>query len=247
MERLEAYVDWVLSAATPERDLTDAELLADRIGRVGLFHDARCSPQDAAKSLYGDDAAYMLPSGTPGGLWQTPSQLAAFLVHVSTRRVRTYVDVGTFTGWTITVVAAYLTRFGLERVVTYDANRFAPDAVRDLWASRALPIEYVVLEPGALGAPEAHLPMAPPYDLVFIDGDHDRGVHADFERFKRAARIVCFHDVVDAFCPEVRRVWADARRLHGHEADLFEFTQHPNGFQLMGIGLLEWHQQPHEA
>jgi predicted O-methyltransferase YrrM len=50
-----------------------------------------------------------------------------------------------------------------------------------------------------------------PYDLVFIDGDHDyEGVKADWERYGCMGRMVAFHDIAHPD-HEVKRLWAEIK------------------------------------
>jgi hypothetical protein len=221
-------VRWAADA--PLDALSDEATLADRMGRVGLCFEDRRSQHDASHNMYGDDVRYMLPRG-PGGMWQTPLQLAKYVQLLSTCRVRTYLDIGTYTGWTVTVVAAVLARFGLDTVHTYDVNEFCGQEVQRLWADLGLPITYVLRDTSAL---------LPAYDAVFIDGDHEQGVFEDFERYKHRARIIAFHDINDAYCPCVRQCWHSVRSRYAADATFDEFTEHPNGFSVMGIGVMRW-------
>ncbi len=236
LRRLDATVRWMLGASKEE--LADVPLLADWIGRAGLACDRRTSPMDPNHSLYGDDVRYMLGAPDQGGSWQTPTQLAGFLALAATRGVRSYLDVGTYKGWTITLAAAYLKAFGLEHVDTYDVEAHCSPDLQALWRLHGLPISYHVSRDVA----GAIVPkLRPAYDLVFIDGSHEYAdVRADYERNKGAARILVFHDVIDHFCGGVVRLWRELREETRGHAMLSEFTTHPNGFDLMGIGVLEW-------
>lgn len=218
MDRLEASVDWIQTA--PLEDVRDATQLADALGRAGLFFDER--------DIYGSDARYMLPSRDMGGMWQTPRQLAAYLLYLE--NVETYLDVGTFTGWTVTLVAAYLRRVaGLRRCDTLDVEELCPIGVRNMWRRKGLPIRYVVAPDRDALVREA----SPTYDVVFIDADHSfEGVCADYAAYgARATSHVAFHDVNDVYCADgVGRLWASIGNKR-------EFTDHPDGRRIMGIGV----------
>jgi Methyltransferase domain len=241
LQPLERTVAWLASAT--EQELRDEAVLADQIGRTGLFHETRPSPDDPSKTLYGDDARYMLPGDmaygpddTRLGLWQTPTQLARFLIHASGRCIRLYLDIGTLSGWTVTVVVAYLRRFGLQRADTLDIFPYCHRATQELWARHGLPITYVRCEPHEIADR-----VDTWYDCVFIDGDHSYGsVRRDYETYKDRARMLVFHDINDAFCAGVVQLWTELKAETAGAAELFEFTAHPNGFRLMGIGCLEW-------
>lgn len=76
----------------PIEYLQNREMLTIMLGNVGLFHESRNSPGTTA-NLYGDDVKYMLPpNNNRAGMWQTPSQLADFLIHLSTKSIKTYLD-----------------------------------------------------------------------------------------------------------------------------------------------------------
>lgn len=225
MQALVDQVDWLLSA--PLEHLEDYDLLLEHLCAVGLFYDDRKSPDDPSKSIYGDDVQYMLPNDkTYHGMWQTPSQLARTLLMLKDLGIRTYLDIGTFSGWTVSVMTAFLMRYGLEHVDSYDIIEYCQ--CEGLWRSRNMPIMYR-LSP----APEDLLPK---YDLVFIDGNHETGVYTDYESWRLRARVILFHDINDYFCPAVVDCWNKARK-DSWDA-VYKFTMHPNGFRLMGIGLL---------
>jgi len=229
------FNDWVNTASI--EDLKNVDILTDKIGHIGLFHDSRCSPHDRSKSIYGDDVKYILPftqGGFPRGLWQTPKQLSQFLIFITDKNVETYLDIGTFSGWTITTVIIYMKRFGIKKVDTYDIYKGCADELLGLWKELDLPITYY------LGDTSKILQN---YDLIFIDGDHDTGVFTDFETYKSRGRFIVFHDINDAFCPRVRECWATIKKEFSNDGIFHEFTYHPNGFSLMGIGVVEWYQK----
>ena len=231
--RLRETLDW-LSRASAEQ-LGDKAELADHIGRAGLFDDGRRAPQDPSQSLYGADARYALPTRDNSmGLWQTPLQLAGFLIAVRDKGIRTYLDVGTFNGWTIAIVAAYLKRFGLQRVDSVDVFALCTQATRDLWREYDLPITYVLCP-----AHEILERVGAAYDFAFIDANHEyESVKRDFFAYAPLARMVGFHDIHDHHCPGVVRWWKELRAMHP-ECVFNEFTEHPNGWDLMGIGVVE--------
>lgn len=239
LAHLEEAVEWFTSVASDD-ELLDVDLVADKIGGVGLFFDQRKSPSDAEQSIYGDDVRYMLKEEGKNGLWQTPMQLAAFLIALrEVGPVETYLEVGTMSGYTVTVAAAYLSRFGLRRVDTYDVADLCPEGVRDIWARLGLPItRHVFQDPGK----EMDGVLLPEYDLAFIDGDHSSdGVIQDYVRLRDRSRMLAFHDINDHFCDAVGRAWQLIKAAHSSRELAFqprEFVGHPNGFNLMGIGLV---------
>lgn len=211
--------------AAPEAQLLDAGWVADQVRRAGLYHDPR--------GIYSqEDARHMHPA--PGkGLYQVPAQLAEALVHLSSLGVRSMLEVGTCSGWTTTFVCAYLVRFGLRTLHTLDLARYASlldEGLRGVWAAFDLPVRRTLLA-------DDGVPLDPDegrYDLVFIDGLHTyEGVSFDFAQYAPRARLVMFHDIQDAHCPDVVRFWSEVR---ASGAPVVEFTGGQSG--LMGIGLV---------
>lgn len=242
MSRLGDVVSWMLYHATLA-ELSDKSILASMIGKAGLFYDNRHSLDDPTKSIYGDDVVYMMSPeafALSQGAWQTPIQFAAFLIHLSRAQVKTYLDIGCLTGYTITLAAAYLKRFGLETVHAVDVVRKCNEETQELWRHHEIPITYSVWKAGLHGS-EAQTILLPCYDIAFIDGDHSYPcVKRDFTFMKSRARRICFHDINDRICTDVVAFWKELRGTYASSAAFTEFTDHPNGFCLMGIGILEW-------
>ena len=95
-------------------DLTSTAFLEDTIQRVGLVNDGRAH-------LYGEEGEFVIPLAEAGasrwsmGLYQSPSQLAAALQLLSqtlSPSPMRFLELGVFSGWTTSVVAAFLSRFG---------------------------------------------------------------------------------------------------------------------------------------
>jgi hypothetical protein len=233
MQRLCATLEWIEQASIV--DLQNKKLLADWIGQAGLYHETRKSPHDHTKTLYGDDSRYMLPASEHHkGMWQTPLQLAGFLITISSKDIRRYLDIGTWTGWTITVVSAYLKRFGLQHVDTVDVTNHCTRDTQAIWSKFSLPINYIVCN-----AAEIRRTIDSTYDFVFIDGNHDyEYVRTDFVMYSTLASRVAFHDINDAFCPGVVKLWTELKASYAGRYSFKEFVDHPNHFNLMGIGLI---------
>lgn len=240
--RLRHTLDWMLTASI--EDLKNHELLSQKIGEAGLCHDTRMSPHNSSVSLYGDDVKYIVervvlanknPVESNGGLWQTPIQLASYLIFLSDKEIKTFLELGTFTGYTSIVVCTYLTRFGLSVFETYDILPICE--IMYLFEEYKLPIVYRVGNPELI-----HKSVFPYYDVVFIDGDHSyEGISSDFSKFGRGCRFVCFHDINDYWCNGVVKFWNELKAKYYHtNNNIFEFTDHPNKFKLMGIGVLQW-------
>ena len=232
MDRLERAVTWLLS--TDKSNLLDFNSMRKAIEDCGLFYDNRKS-EDGTKSIYGDDVVHMINQSSHG-LWQTPIQLAQFLVKLSELDIKTYLDVGTCSGYTITIVCAYLQRFGLIHVDTIEPVMICSQAVKNLWKKYDMPINYITST-----SEQMYTSMpSDKYDFIFIDGNHEYPfVKADYENFKNKCKYLAFHDINDRLCPGVRKVWQEVKEENAKtgQFDMYEYIDHPNGYTLMGIGL----------
>lgn len=141
-----------------------------QIQHAGLFHDDRPSPAHENRSIYGSDAVFM--HNTHGtGLWQTPMQLGPAMRLLATRQVRHYLEVGSGSGWTGTLITAYLSRFALESAELFDCHPLLDAGVRVLWdvfghfgmGAKAAEASAASGRGGAVGDCRS-------------DGDHDQGL-----------------------------------------------------------------------
>ncbi len=206
-------------AKMTDEELRDVDAVADIIRGVGLRYDSR--------GVYGRESEHM--NATVDGLWQLPLQIAGALVALADQRIGSFLEVGTHTGYTGTVVTAYLHRVqpGLRTLTIdpYPAFRHY-EAVR-----RVLPIEYRRCTTSDL--------VGEAFDAVFIDGDHAyEAVKRDYELVGRDARICLFHDIDDDLCGHetVPRFWRELVESDAFD-ETHEFTQSPPGMRVMGIGI----------
>lgn len=146
---------------------------------------------------YGPDNQYMVAGG---GLWQYPSQLAEYLVWLSDKDIRTYVEVGSGDGHLLVLMTAYLKTANpnFQKAVGVDPNvGFA----RKLIATLDLPIELVEGTSDLLAGQE-------PFDLAFIDGEHTyHWTMHDWQNVGSKAKLCAIHDIDATVLPEVRRAW----------------------------------------
>jgi hypothetical protein len=197
------------------KDVNCIEHLTNLICDMGLFYDDR--------NLYGKYQQYMLPEGQ-GGLWQNPEELATFLWNNKQlfidSNIQSYLDIGTFNGFTTFVIVEFLKAFVNPnlRVKTIDPYILIHPTMATYISQY---FEQTTIE----GVHEE-------YDLVFIDGLHEHpGPSNDFNHVSKYAKLVFFHDIADRHCPAVRSTFEQLASLYDHNivnlsGDLF------------GIGLL---------
>ena len=219
--------------------ITNEDYLTEIISPIGLFNDDRMHPQDSTVSMYGYDVKYMWPEcRTKGyiGCWQIPRQLAKFLIQlVKLGNVETYLDIGCFTGITATIVATYLTRFGLKHFDTCDIIDYVNEDIKQIWKKYNLPINYIIVEERFS---HKSVPLQK-YDVVFVDANHSYDfVSNDFKEAKLLSKKICFHDINDCWCVDVVRLWKEIISNESYK-NYYEFIYHSHNFNLMGIGLLE--------
>jgi hypothetical protein len=204
-------------------DLANVEYLAELLRRVGLEPDSR--------PIYGEEGIYMNPER---GLWQLPCEFAGMLAFLSRFSLRNILDIGTYRGWTVAVMTAYLHRWNPElRVTTLDPYCLCDET--ELLGS-ILPIQFSHETSAAYSGQS--------FDFCFIDGDHTfNQVRSDYEHVGRHAQICGFHDINDAYVEEgcteggVPAFWRSLCRAEREIADFHEFVQYPVGKRIMGIGL----------
>jgi len=215
-------------------DILDIDYLTNTISKVGLYNESdRRHPENNDIHLYGDDVKHMniIPNV---GMWQIPRQLAGFLIKlVSLGKVETFLDIGTCRGATITVIAIFLSRFGIKKIDTVDITNYLHDDLKKKWEKLKLPITYHII-PNSF---KDYVPLKE-YDVIFIDGNHNYNyVLNDYEIAKTMTKKICFHDINDCFCIDVVRLWNEIKN-NEHYLNVYEFTYHSHNYKLMGIGLV---------
>jgi cephalosporin hydroxylase len=155
---------------------------------------------------------------------QYPHQFASYLVFLADKPVGSYVEIGVASGGSFATTIAYLEATGhsIERAVAIDPQ-FAPGVAR--LQRRHGAVEYLLARSTDRVAHAAVRQRS--WDLMFIDGDHSYSAcRADFELARSVgARMIAFHDIVDAGAPGVQRVWQEVRDAHAEDYEFREFTQ----------------------
>lgn len=222
-----------ISESTDEM-LRNESYLSELIGNVGLFYDDRKHPDLPSINLYGDDVKYMNIIKNVG-LWQVPRQLAEYLIKLSTLDIKSFLDIGTCSGITITIICIYLSKFKLSEVQTIDVNNQVNRKLFLKWNELALPITFTLIKNG-----QNYIDVIKQkkWDIVFIDGNHSYDyVKNDYIHAIELTKIITFHDINDVFCKDVVKLWNEIK-LEKHFKEYYEFTYHSHNQKLMGIGLL---------
>ena len=193
--------------------LQNEEWLTASIASIGLFPDTR------GDQVYGDDIQYVKEEG----LYQIPRQLAQYLIQLTKiKKIKNFLDIGTFQGYTITTICIYLLRFNPDLMIdAVDIESLVMPAIRNIWSKYSLPISYRPVQ------------LAAHYDVAFIDGDHSYdAVRRDYETIRPISDVLTFHDINDQWCPGVVQLWNEIKN-----ENCYEFTWHSRGYRSMGIGL----------
>jgi cephalosporin hydroxylase len=172
-----------------KRQLRDREWLEEAIFTLGV----------------GDAAQPMPPffGGTGLGILQYPNQFAPYLIEISKLKIRSYAEIGLWTGGAFALTVEYLSRFHLEKAVGIDVE------LQDGVVAYAKGKANVKLVEGLSSSRKVKkaLTTAKP-DLVLIDGDHsEEACRADWELARGVARHVAIHDIVGEGTPGVHAVW----------------------------------------
>jgi hypothetical protein len=171
-----------------------------------------------------------------GGLriWQYPTQLSKYLVELSRRNVRSYLEIGIRHGGSFVATAEYLERFHpLEFAVGIDIIPCpSMTAYRDrnpkaaFWCINTRAAEFA-----------SRLDVLGPIDLVFVDSHHEEEqCRAELRLLEDRASMIAFHDIVNVGCPGIARVWQELRQSSRYTC--FEYVeQYGELGPFMGIGL----------
>jgi hypothetical protein len=233
---IQEIYDKILSASIFR--LKDENWLTSVISLAGLQNEGnRRHPTNNEVHVYGDDVKYMNTIENTG-MWQVPRQLAQYLINIGSFKIKTFLDIGTCRGCTITIIAIYLLRFGLTHIDTIDVYNFVDSSLKDMWKKLNLPINYILIPNDS-----SYLTYTtkPQYDIVFIDGNHEYNyVLNDFNQARTITNRICFHDINDCYCVDVVRIWNEIKNkeIIPNYKNIYEFTYHSHGYKLMGIGLV---------
>lgn len=212
----------------PLAELQSLEWLVEMTRGVGLV------PIPEAENAYADEAVHL--NSSQQGVIQLPREFARWLLLAAEHRPASYLEIGCFNGATAALATAYLRRFNADfRAVTID-----------LWPAFLFYDEVRTLLPLRYEVPKTSFDFrdAPPFDAVFIDGDHSFDwAWADYRNAGRAARLCALHDVNNGPYRElahggVPAVWDLIKRDNaGPGIEFVEIFEHSRGQAVMGIGV----------
>ena len=198
---------------------------------VALIRSVGLAPLPEAEQVYVGDEDYINASNQ--GVVQLPREFARYLLFLADHRPATYLEIGCFNGATASLATAYLQRFNPAlQATTFDLwpGFFFYAEIQEL-----LPLRYVV--PKTSFDYRDH----PPFDAVFIDGDHSFDwAWADYQNVGRRAKVCAIHDVhcapyIDLPLCGVCGMWELIKNTE-LDADYIEIIEHPTK-RMMGIGI----------
>lgn len=220
-------------------DLKDINYVTNIIRKVGLSDIY--GGNDQTKYLYGKDIKYLIPKIKLrtwvgyGGLLQIPQQLSECLIYLSNFKIKNFIEIGTWKGWTSSIVLAYLQRFNKSiKGLTIDIEKFF-EAYN--FVKKKIPLKYKLKTSDKF--------KTQIFNLCFIDGNHEYTyVKRDFENLGKNANICMFHDINDqpnplhpGCVPGVAKFWNELKDKGKNEYIFKEYLYHSEGRNIMGIGL----------
>jgi len=219
-------------------ELRDVDFLCELIAKCGLvtpgmlINDKHPYPK------------YMEQFRSPEGfrMCQFPCQLAPYLIWLSDKEIKRYMEVGVWMGGTFIFTVEYLNRFTqIEHADAVDLEFRSTCPLGKRWYPFKPHITLTKMN--TKSASFSKYMRTGKYDLVLIDGDHTaQGVRNDFNKVSNAdVRYVGFHDICDHWNPGVVAVWNELKckcdDSHSHE--FVEQYKRSDKFTRFGLGILE--------
>lgn len=213
--RIESTLDAIDEASLD--DLQNQEFVANLIRKIGLY--------GANEEVYGSEVEH--GTGDESGVWQEPTQSSKLLVWLSDKGIKDFIEIGSWNGCWAFFMAAYLSRFGLEKACSVDIEDNALDVVKHLAAKYNLEFK---------GGSSKQF-YGQNHDFAFIDGGRDyQTIYQHWANLGNSCRIVAIHDINCRFAPDIKKFWHDQLK----EIATMEILDHPNGYgyDMMGIGII---------
>lgn len=166
------------------------------------------------------------------GLFQQPEQLAPALIYLSKKKIKRYLEIGTFIGSSATFISIYLSRFNELSTLAVDRDNNYDQNLLNL-ANKYSKVEFLKGTSDDIKGYKS--------DLCFIDADHKyQSVKNDYQNIGGTAKICMFHDINDEGTVKDRdgsgtvRFWNEIKK-----PEYLEFKDHPLGLNVMGIGICQ--------
>lgn len=176
-----------------------------------------------------------------GGLliWQYPNQFSKYLCLLSQQKIESYIEIGCRWGGTFVLTNEYLKKFNnVNKSVAVDII----DSPVSAYCELNKEAKFLKLNSQSQGF-KFFMNFAY-FDLIFIDGDHNYdGVKNDYEITKNSGRIFVFHDIVNAMCPGVVKLWNEIKNNENDKYIFYEFIEQYEDVwndthqQFLGIGV----------
>ena len=141
--------------------------------------------------------------------WQYPSQFSKYLVSLSGKQIKTYLEIGCRHGGTFIITVEYLKRFNPVQIAcAMDIEN--SEIMREY--KKESGVAYALVS--SLSEEGKRLIRSMRWDLALIDGDHEYvACSTDYETVRDHARLIALHDIVSDVCPGVRQLWGELKRV----------------------------------
>ena len=197
----------------------DKEQIINLILEKKLFIDNR-------GNMYGQKYNNFLSHNS--GLWQHPDEFSDLLLFLQDKKIKTFLNIGTFNGYTFNFISDFLNKFNSVECTTIDPINHNPIIDERFTYLSTVSDEFLNQK----------------YDLVFIDGLHTyNGVKNDYINVGQYAKYCVFHDINDMFVkthPDnnggVPLFWHELKEQTNKIK--IEFDSPEKTVKIMGIGVL---------
>ncbi len=174
--------------------------------------------------------------------WQYPSQFSKYLVYLSGKQIKTYLEIGCRHGGTFIITVEYLKRFNHLQVAC--AMDIEESEIMLEYKRKESTVAYALIS--SLSKEGKHLIQQVRWDLALIDGDHGyEACSSDYDTVRDHARLIALHDIVSDVCPGVKQLWQELKRaipvLRREEfVDQYENVVARTNRKFLGMGVVDF-------